>query len=92
MIHLAFPSVVMAKAVVGVCKGSWSKTTPELLVLCGKGEQMVMVTRVIYLAMHVMQYESKHILSVTTLDDASVDTREKCYIIWEVQFLLPQEL
>jgi hypothetical protein len=41
MVHPSFPDIVVAKAVAGVCKGSWSKLRRELLTLCGEGEQMV---------------------------------------------------
>ncbi len=44
VIHLAFPSVIVAKTIYGVCKGSWSKTTHKLPTLCGEEEHMVMMT------------------------------------------------
>jgi hypothetical protein len=39
-----------------------------------------------------MRYESKNNVLVTTLDNAFAEIGEKCYIMWEAQFLLPQEL
>jgi len=92
VIHPTFPNIVVAEAIARVCKGSQSKMTPKLPTLCGEGEHMVMVTRVIYPAMHVMRYESKRIPLVITLDNTLTNTKEKCYIIWEAQFLLPHEL
>jgi len=90
VIHLAFLGVVVAKAISRVCKGSWSKTTHELPTLCGEGEHMVTVTWVVHLA--IMWYESKCIPSITTFDNALANIGDKCYIIWEAQFLLPWEL
>jgi hypothetical protein len=55
-------------------------------------EQMMQVIQMFRHATPTMQYESKHNPFVTTFDNAFVDIKEKCYIMWEAQFLLLQEL
>jgi hypothetical protein len=90
MLHPCFLGIVVAEVVVGVCKGSQSKSRLELLTLCGEGEQMVQVTRVLYPSTPVMQYESRHNPLVTTLEDAC-KTNEKIYMLWECKYLMPQD-
>ncbi len=53
---------------------------------------MMQVIRMFHHATPAMQYESKRNPFVMTFDNAFVDTKEKCYIMWEAQFLLLQEL
>jgi len=70
MLHPCFCGIVVVEVVVGVCKGSRSKSRLELLALCGEGEQMVQVTQVLHPSTPVMQYESRRNLLITTLEDA----------------------
>jgi hypothetical protein len=55
-------------------------------------EQMMQVIQMFRHATPTMQYESKRNPFMTTLHNAFVDTKEKCYIMWEAYFLLLQEL
>ncbi len=41
ILHPAFPGIAVVEAITRVCKGSWSKTTPELPTLCKEGEQIM---------------------------------------------------
>jgi hypothetical protein len=57
-----------------------------------EGEQMMQVIQMLRHAMPAMQYELKRNPFMMTFDNALVDTKEKCYIMWEAQFSLLQEL
>jgi len=79
MLHLSFPSIVVAKAVARVCKGSRNKSTPKLSALCREGEQMVQVTRVLRPSTPVMLCESR-CNPLVTFENAC-KTNEKIYIL-----------
>lgn len=70
MLHPAFPGVRVAKGIAKVPKDSQSNATHGLPLLCKEGEQMVTMTHVLCPNTPVMHYESKHLPSVTNLNDA----------------------
>jgi hypothetical protein len=61
----------MAKDIAKVSKDSQSNATHGLPLLCKlEGKQMVTMTHVLCPSTPVMHYESKHLPSVTNLNDA----------------------
>jgi hypothetical protein len=73
MLHLVFPGVLMAEGIARVSKDSRSSATHGLPLLCKKGKHMVTMTWVLRPNTLVMRYESKHLPSVTNLDDVCKD-------------------
>ncbi len=73
MLHMAFLGVLVAKGIAMVSKDSRSSATLGLPLFCKEGEYMVIVTWVLRPDTPIMHYESKHLPSVTNLNDVCKD-------------------